>query len=211
MINEKLAKSILEAALLVANRPLTLDHLQGLFGEQEQLSRQSIRALLAKMTEECAERGIELVEVASGYRFQVKANLTPWIKRLTNKSPPRYSRAMLETLVLVAYRQPITRSEIEQIRGVSVSSAIIQNLVDYQWIRILAYRDTPGKPALYGTTRAFLDHFNLKSLDELPKLTELREMQDLPENLFIIEEHAIHQAVDEKKEQEKQNVRLERD
>ncbi len=197
MIDEKLAKSILEAALLVANRPLTLDHLQGLFGEQEQLSRKTIRTLLATMTEECNERGIELVEVASGYRFQVKSDLTPWIKRLTHKTAPRCSRAMLETLVLIAYRQPITRSEIEQIRGVSVSSTIIQNLVDYQWIRVLAYRDTPGKPALYGTTRAFLDHFNLKNLDELPKLTELRAMEDLPENLFLVEEQAIHQVLDE--------------
>lgn len=197
MIDEKLAKSILEAALLVANRPLTLDHLQGLFAEQEQISRKTIRTLLAQLTDECSERGIELVEVASGYRFQVKMDLAPWIKRLTNRSPPRHSRAMLETLALIAYRQPITRSEIEHIRGVSVSSTIVQNLLDYQWIRILAYRDTPGKPALYGTTRAFLDYFCLKSLEELPKLTELRTMQDLPDTLFADEEQIISQTLDE--------------
>jgi len=131
---------------------------------------------------------MELVEVASGYRFQVKSELTPWIKRLWSKRPPRYSQALLETLAIIAYRQPITRSEIEAIRGVSVSSAILKTLVDYQWIRLLAYKDTPGKPALYGTTKGFLDHFSLKHLSDLPPLAELQNLQELSDDLFDLVE-----------------------
>lgn len=174
-------KAIIEAALLVADKPLTLDQLQSLFTPPaESLSRPTLRTLLTELSTDCAQRGIELVETANGYRFQVKANLVPWIKRLWTTAPPRYSRALLETLAIIAYRQPITRAEIETIRGISVSTEIIKKLQDYQWIRILAHRDTPGRPALYGTTRQFLDHFNLKNLDDLPTLTQLVTMNSLP-------------------------------
>jgi segregation and condensation protein B len=174
-------KAIIEAALLVADKPLTLDQLQSLFTPPaESLPRPTLRTLLAELSTDCAQRGIELVETANGYRFQVKADLVPWIKRLWTTAPPRYSRALLETLAIIAYRQPITRAEIETIRGISVSTEIIKKLQDYQWIRILAHRDTPGRPALYGTTRQFLDHFNLKTLDDLPTLTQLVTMDSLP-------------------------------
>lgn len=168
-------KSIIEAALFAAGKPLTIDHFLALFAENSQPERSVIRTILRQLREEYAEgeRGIELIEVASGYRFQTKQNLTPWLKGLQAERSPRYSRALLETLAIIAYRQPITRSEIEKIRGISVSSDIIRKLHDYKWIRVLAHRDTPGKPALYGTTREFLNYFNLKNLNDLPPLTEL--------------------------------------
>ena len=180
MIDDKQLKSIIEAALFAADRPLTLDHLLALFIETEQPTRNIIRGVINQLREDCAERGVELVEVASGYRFQVKPDLTPWIKRLWTTRPPRHSRALLETLAIIAYRQPITRGEIESIRGISVNTEIIKKLIDYNWIRVLGHRDTPGHPALYGTTRDFLDHFNLKNLSELPTLMELREMDKEP-------------------------------
>jgi len=176
---EKPLKLILEAALFAADRPLNVERLQSLFSEDEQPKRSEIRAALAELQEEYIHRGVELIEVASGYRFQVRTEFMAWIKRLESERQPRYSRALLETLALIAYKQPITRKEIEQIRGVSISTAIIKNLMDYQWIRILAHRNTPGHPALYGTTRHFLDHFNLKSLNELPTLAELQSREDL--------------------------------
>jgi len=154
------------------------------------------------------ERGIELKQVASGYRFQVKQDLSDWIKRLWSKRPPRYSRALLETLAIIAYRQPITRGEIETIRGVSVSSQIVKTLLDYQWIRVLAHRETAGRPALYGTTRHFLDHFNLKTLNELPTLADLKELIPMTEEenaaLFAPEDNEIpEQKADEIKKKEK--------
>ena len=176
-------KLIIEAALFTAERPLTIEDLQGLFVEEERPPRPAIRTVLAELTDDCLQRGIDLVETASGFHFQTKASLTPWLKHLFTERPPRYSRALLETLAIIAYRQPITRHDIETIRGISVSTDIIKKLQDYNWIRILAHRDTPGHPALYGTTRAFLDHFNLKSLDELPTLAELREL-NLQGDLF---------------------------
>ena len=184
MTSEPSLKIILEAALLAAQRPLPLEHLSALFPEDQQPSRTQLKNALHELEWDCHDRGMELVEVASGYRFQVKSELTPWIKRLWSKRPPRYSQALLETLAIIAYRQPITRSEIEAIRGVSVSSAILKTLVDYQWIRLLAYKDTPGKPALYGTTKGFLDHFSLKHLSDLPPLAELQNLQELSDDLF---------------------------
>jgi segregation and condensation protein B len=177
MLDDCQLKAIIEAALLVADKPLTLDQLQSLFtSPAESPTRPLLRTLLAELSTDCSQRGIELVETANGYRFQVRADLVPWIKRLWTTAPPRYSRALLETLAIIAYRQPITRTEIEAIRGISVNTEIIKKLQDYQWIRILAYRDTPGRPALYGTTRQFLEHFNLKNLDDLPTLTQLVAM-----------------------------------
>jgi len=173
-------KSILEAVLFAADRPLNLDRLQALFSSEETSPKRSeLRAALAELQQDYAERSVELVEVASGYRFQARSEFMSWIKRLEPERPPRYSRALLETLALIAYKQPITRKEIEQIRGVSISSSIVKNLMDYQWIRILAHRNTPGHPALYGTTRQFLDHFNLKTLNELPTLADIKEMGEL--------------------------------
>ncbi len=174
-------KSIIEAALFTAGKPLMIDHFLDLFPEGERPERTLIRTMLRELTEDYADRGIELVEVASGYRFQTKQNLTPWLKRLQPERTPRYSRALLETIAIIAYRQPITRSEIETIRGISVSTELIKRLQDYNWIRVLAHRDTPGRPALYGTTRGFLNYFNLKNLNDLPPLIELKEMVGPPD------------------------------
>ena len=177
MTDESL-KPIIEAALFVADKPLAIEHLLELFAEPEQPERSAIRAILRELCEDYAGRGVELVQVASGYRFQTKENLMPWLKRLQGERSARYSRALLETVAIIAYRQPITRTEIESIRGISVSTDLIKKLLDYNWIRVLAHRDTPGRPALYGTTRAFLDYFNLKNLQDLPTLIELREIVD---------------------------------
>ncbi len=166
-------KRIVEAALLAADRPLSLDRLLGLFPEPERPSRELLRALLAELAEACAGRGVELKEVASGWRYQVRRELAPWVGRLFEERPPRYSRALLETLALIAYRQPITRAEIEEVRGVAVSSHIIRTLLEREWIRVVGHKEVPGRPALYGTTRQFLDHFGLRSLGELPPLAEL--------------------------------------
>ncbi|ROR32263.1 SMC-Scp complex subunit ScpB [Inmirania thermothiophila] len=169
-------RNILEAALLAAGRPLSLDALAALFAEHERPPRGQLRACLEALAEEYAGRAVELKEVASGWRVQVRADYAPWVQRLWEERPARYSRALLETLALIAYRQPITRGEIEAIRGVAVSSNIIRTLLDRGWIRVVGHRDAPGRPALFGTTRAFLDHFNLRSLDELPTLAELRDL-----------------------------------
>ncbi|MEN9847728.1 MAG: SMC-Scp complex subunit ScpB, partial [Pseudomonadota bacterium] len=163
-------------------------HLLALFPEEARPPRSAVRNALQELREDSLSRGVELMEVASGWRFQVKAEFAPWVSKLWQKRPPRYSRALLETLALIAYRQPITRAEIESIRGVSVSTNILRTLQEYEWIRVLAHRDSPGRPALYGTTRAFLDHFNLKHLSELPSLTQLLAMQDLPNELLSDEE-----------------------
>ena len=174
----ELLKSIIEAALLAASQPLNVQHLGELFVEEDQVDHAQICAALEALAQDCAGRGVELLEVASGFRYQVRQNIHPWISRMWTEKPSRYSRALLETLALIAYRQPITRPEIEQIRGVVVSSNIIKTLEEREWIRVVGYRDVPGKPALFGTTRAFLDYFNLKALDELPPLSEIRDMED---------------------------------
>jgi segregation and condensation protein B len=171
-------KPIIEAALLAASQPLTVAQLGDLFAEEDEVGRDDIARALELLAQECEGRGVELKEVASGFRYQVRQSVHPWISRMWTEKPSRYSRALLETLALIAYRQPITRPEIEQIRGVVVSSNIIKTLEEREWIRVVGHRDVPGKPALFGTTRAFLDYFNLKSLDELPPLSEIRDMED---------------------------------
>ncbi|MGC1548189.1 MAG: SMC-Scp complex subunit ScpB [Rhodanobacter sp.] len=171
-------KPIIEAALLAASQPLTVAQLGELFVEDDEVDREQITKALELLGEDCAGRGVELKEVASGFRYQVRQEVHPWISRMWTERPSRYSRALLETLALIAYRQPITRPEIEQIRGVVVSSNIIKTMEEREWIRVVGHRDVPGKPALFGTTRAFLDYFNLKSLDELPPLSEIRDMED---------------------------------
>jgi segregation and condensation protein B len=171
-------KPIIEAALLAASQPLSVMQLGELFVEEDEVDREQIAKALEALTEDCAGRGVELKEIASGFRYQVRQDVHPWISRMWTEKPSRYSRALLETLALIAYRQPITRPEIEQIRGVVVSSNIIKTLEEREWIRVVGHRDVPGKPALFGTTRGFLDYFNLKSLDELPPLSEIRDMED---------------------------------
>lgn len=174
---------IVEAALLAANQPLTLAQLHELFPEDQPPPNDSIEQALEALREGCADRGVELVEVASGFRFQVKSEVHPWVARLWTERQTRYTRATLETLALIAYRQPITRGEIEQVRGVAVSSNIIKALEEREWIRVVGHRDVPGKPALFGTTNAFLDYFGLKRLDELPPLSELRDIGELDPQL----------------------------
>lgn len=168
-------KAIIEAALLAAEGPLTVERLQGLFEGEEAPDREAVRSALAELAAECEGRGVELREVAGGYRLQVRAEMAPWVSRLWEERPGRYSRAMLETLALIAYRQPITRGDIEQVRGVSVSTSIIRTLEERGWIRTVGRREVPGRPALYATTPAFLEHFNLGSLDELPELAALQD------------------------------------
>ncbi|WP_017939650.1 SMC-Scp complex subunit ScpB [Zestomonas thermotolerans] len=180
--------SLLEAILLAAGKPLSLERLQELFEEGERPEPALFREALGLLGKSCKGRGFELKEVASGYRLQVRERFAPWVGRLWEERPQRYSRALLETLALIAYRQPITRGEIEEIRGVAVNSQIIKTLQEREWIRVVGYRDVPGKPAMFATTRAFLDHFNLKSLDELPPLAELRELEAEPE--FALDEEA---------------------
>ena len=171
-------KPIIEAALLATTQPMTIPQLLDLFSEEDEVGREQVAKALEALAEDCSGRGVELHEVASGFRYQVRQEVHPWISRMWTEKPSRYSRALLETLALIAYRQPITRPEIEQIRGVVVSSNIIKTMEEREWIRVVGYRDVPGKPALFGTTRAFLDYFNLKSLDELPPLSEIRDMED---------------------------------
>ncbi len=178
-MDEATLDRILEAALLAAGRPLTLDQLAALFEPHERPDKRALRAAITRIAEACATRGIELKEVASGWRFQVKSALSPWISRLWEERPGRYSRALLETLALIAYRQPITRGEIEEIRGVSVSSSIMRTLQERGWVRVVGHRDAPGRPAMYGTTREFLDYFGLRSLEDLPTLQELKDVDQL--------------------------------
>ena len=172
-------KQIVEAALLAADEPISVDQLVKLFKPSEidkDTIRADIREALKVLTEEAEGRGYELVRVASGYRYQVRQELSPWISRLWEEKPPRYTRALLETLALVAYKQPVTRGDIEQVRGVSVSQNIMRTLLERGWIRVVGQREVPGRPSMYGTTREFLDYFNLKSLDQLPPLAEIREL-----------------------------------
>lgn len=171
-------KSIVEAVLLASTQPVTLQQLGDLFTDSDGVDRGQIGKALEALAGDCTNRGVELREVASGFRYQVRQEVHPWISRMWTERPSRYSRALLETLALIAYRQPITRPEIEQIRGVVVSSNMIKAMEEREWIRIVGYRDMPGKPALFGTTRAFLDYFNLKSLDQLPPLSAIRDMED---------------------------------
>ena len=178
-------KRIVEASLLAAAQPLSLMQLAALFGENEQPTHEELAKAIEELTNDCAERGVELVEVASGFRFQVKQDVHHWVARLWTERQTKYSRALLETLALIAYRQPITRGEIEQIRGVAVSTNIIKTLEEREWVRVVGYRDVPGKPALFGTSRTFLDYFNLKSLDELPPLAEVRNIEDFDPQLTL--------------------------
>jgi segregation and condensation protein B len=177
-MNESYIRNVIEAALLAAGRPLSLAEFAQLFAETSRPTVAALRSALARLEADYADRGIEVKETANGYRIQVRRALAGEISRLWPERPPRYSRAMLETLALIAYRQPITRGEIESVRGVAVNPQIIKAMLERNWVRVVGVRDVPGRPELLGTTREFLDYFGLKSLDELPPLAELQAMGD---------------------------------
>ncbi|ADP97293.1 segregation and condensation protein B [Marinobacter sp. DSM 26671] len=172
-------QAIAEAALLAAGKPLSLDQLRDLFSEEERPARQVMEHVMVLLEAACEGRGFELKKVASGYRIQVREEFAPWVGRLFEEKPQRYSRALLETLALIAYRQPITRGEIEDIRGVTVSSNIIRTLLEREWVRVVGHRDVPGRPAMYATTKQFLDYFNLTGLDQMPPLNEVRDLEEI--------------------------------
>jgi segregation and condensation protein B len=184
-MNSDLLRQIIEGAILAAAKPLDINRIEALFEDDERPPRDQIRAALDEIESDCRGRGFELKQVASGYRFQVVQGLATWVNRLWEEKPKRYSKAMLETLALIAYRQPLTRGDIEAVRGVAVSSDIIKSLQEREWVRIVGHRDVPGKPALYATTKKFLDYFNVKSLDHLPALSEIKDFSDLDPELEL--------------------------
>ena len=184
-MNHQYVKNVVEAALLAAGRPLTVEELTSVFDERDGSVADEVKGAIAALSEEYATRGLELLEVASGYRIQIRAAVAPPVARLWQERPAKYSRALLETLALIAYRQPITRGEIEQIRGVAVNPNIIKTLQERNWTRVVGHRDVPGKPELLGTTREFLDYFSLKKLDDLPTLAQLKELEDLRVQLTL--------------------------
>lgn len=192
-------KRIIEATLFAAGKPITVLQLDEIFDQgegEDRPNRDDIRQALKELQEEYDSKGVELRQVASGFRFQVPQGFEPWIARLYDERPPRYSRALLETLSIIAYRQPVTRGEIEEIRGVAVSTHITKTLQEREWIRVLGHKDVPGKPAMFGTTREFLDYFNLKTLNELPSLAELRDLESFHPQLELgAENDAVASAV----------------
>jgi segregation and condensation protein B len=182
-MDPELIKRIVEAAILAAPQPLTLAQIAALFGEDAPVGNNELQQAIESLQADCENRGVELVEVASGFRFQVKADVHAFVARLWTERQAKYTRATLETLALIAYRQPITRGEIEQIRGVGVNANTIKMLEEREWIRVVGHRDVPGRPELFGTTRTFLDYFGLKSLDALPPLAELKDIPELEPQL----------------------------
>ena len=191
MENEKL-KPILEALLSATDKPLAINFMFDLFtGDIDQPSKDDIRQAIYELGEKYEGSGLELKQVASGFRFQIRADYETWVARLWDHKPPRYSRALLETLSLIAYRQPITRGGIEDIRGVSVSTNIIKTLQEREWVKPLGHKDVPGKPTLYGTTKEFLDYFNLKSLNELPTLSEIKDLDQYHPELAFVEKNDV--------------------
>ena len=181
-MQERYLKNVIEAALLAAGRPLSVAELVEMFDAREQPEAGEVRAVLEELESDYTDRGIELKEVASGFRIQIRHTISEAVSRLWQERPQRYSRALLETLALIAYRQPITRAEIEEVRGVTVNPNIVRTLFERNWIRVVGHREVPGHPELLGTTREFLDYFNLKNLDDLPSLAELRDMQVIMSN-----------------------------
>lgn len=195
-VSPELLKQIIEGAILAANQPLSVNRIIELFEEEFAPTKEAVLVALNELVAANEGRGFELKEVASGWRYQVRDSLAPWVNRLWDEKPQRYSRALLETLSLIAYRQPITRGDIEEIRGVAVSSHIIKTLLERDWIKVVGQRDVPGRPSLYATTRQFLDYFNLKSLEELPSLSEIRDLDEIAPQLDLAEpEPNLDQAV----------------
>ncbi len=190
-------KYFIESALLAAGRPLNVDQLQSLFDGRSAPSKPDIRAAISALMNDYEPRGITIAEVASGFRIQVKASMAERLQKLWEERPPRYSRALFETLALVAYRQPITRGEIEEVRGVSVSPNIVRTLLERDWIRVVGHRDVPGRPEMFGTTRNFLDYFGLRKLDDLPPLADLSDWESLRVQLNLPEVDAEVTAVSE--------------
>lgn len=200
MLTMEKIKHIVEAALLASDEPLSVDQVCKLFRSdeiEEENARSIIREVLQTIEKECEDRGYELVRVSSGYRIQIPQNLSVWISRLWEQKPPRYTRALLETLSLIAYQQPVTRGDIEQVRGVSVSTNIVRTLLERGWIREVGHREVPGRPVLYATTKSFLDYFNLKSLSELPPLSEIRELVEAGEDKTDSEEQQMDEGSEE--------------
>lgn len=178
-------KQIIEGLLMAAGKPLPMSKIAEVFEDRERPEPEELKAVLKEIEQDCEARGFELKQVASGYRFQVKHQFSEWVGKLWEEKPQRYSRALLETISIIAYRQPITRGEIEKIRGVAVSTNIIRTLMEREWVRVVGHRDVPGRPAMYATTREFLDYFNLRSLEELPPLADVKELEDLEPELSL--------------------------
>jgi segregation and condensation protein B len=199
-------KNILEAALLAAGRPLSLDQLVGLFGKHSAPERQALKEALGELALEYKNRGIELKEVGSGYRIQIRSSMGDWLISLWEERAPRYSRALLETLSLIAYRQPITRGEIEEVRGVAVSTNIVRTMLERGWVRVVGHRDVPGKPAMFGTTKRFLDYFGLKKLDDLPPLSEIKDLEDLNVELAFPESSPQSELLDKLEEDSQESI-----
>jgi segregation and condensation protein B len=193
-MNTQKISNIVEAALLAAGKPLSLERLLLLFADDEQPHRQQLVEVLMQLQQHYQQRGVDLVEVNSGWRIQVRKEYSPWISRLWDEKPARYSRALLETLSLIAYRQPLTRGEIEDVRGVAVSTNIIKTLLERDWVRVVGKRDVPGRPSLYATTREFLDYFGLRGLDDLPPLAEIREFDVINPELDLPDPEMDQQA-----------------
>ena len=206
-MDQTLVTRIVEAALLASNQPLTVVQLQALFPLDEPAPEGSVQTGLEELQAACETRGVDLVELASGWRFQVKSDVHAWVSRLWTERQVKYTRATLETLALIAYRQPITRGEIEQVRGVAVSSNIIKALEEREWIRVVGHRDVPGKPELLATTKGFLDYFGLKRLDELPSLSELRDIGELEPQLPF--EPSIPAGITNETEMGSENISIE--
>lgn len=190
-VDQVMLQKIIEGAILASGQPMTVARLLELFDEAVAPSKDDINTALQNIEAACLERGYELKEVASGWRFQVRADLAPWINRMWDEKPQKYSRALLETLALIAYRQPITRGDIEEIRGVAVSSHIMKTLMERDWVKVVGHRDVPGRPSLYATTRQFLDYFNVRSLEDLPSLSELRDLDELNNVLNLGDEEGL--------------------
>ena len=189
-------KMIIEGLLLAASRPLNLSEIAQVFDEDERPDKKELKKIIEVIEADCSDRGFELQEVASGFRFQVKQELSSWVGKLWDERPPRYTRALLEILALIAYKQPITRGDIEEIRGVSVSPNIIRTLIDREWVRVVGHRDVPGRPAMFATTKTFLDYFNLKSLQNLPPLSEIKELDNSDSELNLNEELSQSRILD---------------
>ena len=186
-LNHSEIKNVIEAALLGGGRPLSLEQLSGLFAKRSVPDRKVLKEILREIATDYEGRGIELKEVGSGYRIQIRSSMSEWLSPLWEERAPRYSRALFETLALIAYRQPITRGEIEEVRGVAVSTNIVRTLLERGWVRVVGHRDVPGKPAMFGTTKEFLDYFGLKRLDDLPPLAEIKDLEELNVELGLPE------------------------
>lgn len=184
----KRLKQIIEGILLAAGKPLSISAILAVFEDDERPSKKEIALILASLQKDYKSRGFQLLELASGWRIQIRQDAAPWVSRLWEEKPQKYSRALLETLALIAYRQPITRGEIEEVRGVAVSTQIMRTLQERQWVKVVGYKDVPGRPAMYATSKDFLDYFNLRSLQELPTLAEMRDIDTIIEQFDMLEQ-----------------------